>query len=1264
MSLPENKMVYSMSASRLWLVAVCCVLGLSSAASMCGGQVIESAPPRQAPEANPFAPPQNPKAPATNGPIIQSLPQPKNDTPAAPAKTADAANTEPAPLFSDSLTMETVQLRLKDATDDQSLDKAAKDELTGLYQQSQADLKDAATQEATAADFAQKMQSLPAQIEKAKKTKQDLSKPVQVKIPHDATLVQLQQELNTREESLANAKKKLDDAVNSLKDVTTNRGDSSQTRKSSQDFLAQSEQQLKALPTGNTVTRQTLAKRTRLRAQWQLLRARLAMLDKKDAYRQASSTELLPLERDIAALEAGRLETEVQAWQKAVTAERQQESDRQKAQAEAQVRQALTFQKYPSLAEHANKIVKLAELRQTTAARIPVVVKQLDRETSELKTLQDNFKQSRERVAAAASTMNVGTLLRLQQKKLPNVRELERNIHARQDEIQQFTLSSYEASDRTKELADSSKATEDLLDSLHPRPQGKERAELKVFVGKLLETEKSHLDNLNSDYNALLDKLYPLDKVEKQLIEETESYSRFISENVLWIRSTDPLWKHTLQDFQDAGAWLLRPEGWAAVLSALGGDFWEHPGLWVLALAAFGILLIQQRKMKHRIDEIGKTLNKRAVTEFRPTFRVLRDTVLVAISWPGLLCWVGYRLSRQLDESASVSAVGSALFAMGLVYFPVELLKQACRTNGLVQSHFTWPAPVVTMIRRNLRWFKIIVPPLWLVTALFASAGSLAAGSPESLGRACFVLALILEALFMHRVLRPSGAAFRALIAQKQGGWIDRLKYVFYAAGVLVPLALAGLAIVGYYYTAQQLIMRFYATALLALLVLIIDALIQRWLLITRRRLAMEQLRQRREAAIAQAQAQQAAAGASGQPAAPPAISDPVDERLDVASMNDQTRQLIRSLLFVGITLGLWGVWVDVLPALAVLKNVKIQALTIDRVVEEPVKPVADTPAPDGNTPAPAAGKTAPEKAPETVQKTIKVPITLADLILSVLILIVAIMAARNLPGMLEMIVLQRLPIDNAARYAVTTLAQYVFTIVGVSTAFYVVGLRWQNVQWLAAALMVGLGFGLQEIFANFFSGLIVLLERPVRVGDIVTLGNTTGIVSKIRMRATTITNWERQEMIIPNKDLITGTVLNWTLTDTIQRVFIQVGIAYGSDTDLATQLLYKVMKSHPQVMADPAPVVTFAGFGDSTLNFELRCYLPTASIKLATIHELNLAIDNTFREAGIEIAFPQCDLHIRSVEAAFPVQQITHSTGNNKSGNRPQENTALSKRA
>jgi potassium efflux system protein len=195
-------------------------------------------------------------------------------------------------------------------------------------------------------------------------------------------------------------------------------------------------------------------------------------------------------------------------------------------------------------------------------------------------------------------------------------------------------------------------------------------------------------------------------------------------------------------------------------------------------------------------------------------------------------------------------------------------------------------------------------------------------------------------------------------------------------------------------------------------------------------------------------------------------------------------------------------------------------------------------------------------------------------------------------------------------------------------------------VQWLVAAVTFGLGFGLQEIFANFISGLIVLFERPMRVGDVVTVGEVSGVVSRIRMRATTITDWDRKELIVPNKEFITGRLVNWTLSDRVLRIVFRVGVAYGSDTRLVQRLLLKAADEHPSVLTDPPPQALFVAFGDSTLSFELRVYVPGLEVYGAVQHELNSAIDSLFRVAGIEIAFPQRDVHVRSIEASLPIER------------------------
>jgi potassium efflux system protein len=174
---------------------------------------------------------------------------------------------------------------------------------------------------------------------------------------------------------------------------------------------------------------------------------------------------------------------------------------------------------------------------------------------------------------------------------------------------------------------------------------------------------------------------------------------------------------------------------------------------------------------------------------------------------------------------------------------------------------------------------------------------------------------------------------------------------------------------------------------------------------------------------------------------------------------------------------------------------------------------------------------------------------------------------------------------DSGARIAIATLVRYAAIIIGVSVAFSLLGISWSRIQWLAAALTFGLGFGLQEIVANFVSGLILLTERPVRVGDAVTIGNLQGQVARIQIRATTVTLWDRSEMIVPNKEFITTKLINWTLTDSRRRLDILVRVAYGSNLPLVKKTLMDVALANPNVLEDPPSKVLLLEFGDDALK-------------------------------------------------------------------------------
>ena len=239
------------------------------------------------------------------------------------------------------------------------------------------------------------------------------------------------------------------------------------------------------------------------------------------------------------------------------------------------------------------------------------------------------------------------------------------------------------------------------------------------------------------------------------------------------------------------------------------------------------------------------------------------------------------------------------------------------------------------------------------------------------------------------------------------------------------------------------------------------------------------------------------------------------------------------------------------------------------------------------------------------------IPITLLSLGLALLILIVMVIATRQLPAFLEITLLQRLGMSQGSRYTVVTLSKYTVVAVGVAWIFGALGGSWSEIQWIFAALGVGIGFGLQEIVANFISGIILLFEQPIRVGDVVTVDNTTGTVSRIRIRATTIVNWERQELVIPNKSFITGQLINWTLSDTVNRLLITVGVSYDTDTRKAMDLMAEVAAEHPKVLDEPAPRISFEGFGDNALTLNMRAYL----------NDIDAAIQNYIRrEHGIAV--------------------------------------------
>jgi potassium efflux system protein len=257
--------------------------------------------------------------------------------------------------------------------------------------------------------------------------------------------------------------------------------------------------------------------------------------------------------------------------------------------------------------------------------------------------------------------------------------------------------------------------------------------------------------------------------------------------------------------------------------------------------------------------------------------------------------------------------------------------------------------------------------------------------------------------------------------------------------------------------------------------------------------------------------------------------------------------------------------------------------------------------------------------------------LTAADLVQGLLFAAGTFWVLWALPGIYEIAVFPRLTLDQGLKYAILTISRYGVFVIGIMLTLSAIHLDLSRLSWLMAAIGVGLGFGLQEIVSNFVSGIILLVERPVQVGDMVTIGTTQGRVQRINIRATTILNLDRQEVIVPNRSFITSEVTNWTRGDTINRLTIRIGVAYGTDVDRVTDLLMKIARDSEFVVQDPAPSVIFAQHGESSLDFELRLLVSAPDKMIVTQNHINKAINKVLAANNIEIPFPQRDIHIRS---------------------------------
>ena len=677
----------------------------------------------------------------------------------------------------------------------------------------------------------------------------------------------------------------------------------------------------------------------------------------------------------------------------------------------------------------------------------------------------------------------------------------------------------------------------------------------------LTRAYRQRLRTVIADESDYIDTVSALQFRYSTLVDKVREYRAFLEGRILWIPNHPPLWKI---DSASVGARIgASKEYILANLETL--KFKPASGSIVALLAALALLLYRRRLVDLQADLNRRILRPR---EDSIRFSLLAMGAAALRAAPVPILFLG--LAESFDAAASPAGRYTTLLLTNLatLLFFFVLMRIVLEPSGIGRLHFNWRAATTERVYAQLT-FMIL---WWIPLATIASLANRLAPTTgdEALSRALIILALLIPIYLLgSREIREIRAIGRAWF----GDTLNQLRVMLTAALTILVIQ----AVYGQVFTVTVVAQCMMETVWIGVSLLLVHALLLRWLRVAQRHLRLNELLAKRQV---QATSED---GASVEEQAP-----------DLGDISAETRQLVTASTLATAAVALLYVWSPLVPALEGLRQVVLWTST--SMVES---------------------------------EAVTNEITLATLFTIAALACLTLFAAKKLPAVIEIILRSATSVSPGARYTVSTLLNYLIIGAGVVAALSALGLQWSQLQWLVAALGVGIGFGLQEIVANFISGLIILFERPIRVGDIVTIGDKDGTVTKIRIRATTIRDWDGKELLVPNKEFITGRLLNWTLSDSNTRLTVNVGIAYGSDVEKALEILRDVALNHPKTVREPAPLIVFENFGDNALELSARSFIDTLEGRLQVMTEMRQEINRRFEEAGIVIAFPQRDVHL-----------------------------------
>jgi potassium efflux system protein len=624
------------------------------------------------------------------------------------------------------------------------------------------------------------------------------------------------------------------------------------------------------------------------------------------------------------------------------------------------------------------------------------------------------------------------------------------------------------------------------------------------------------------------------------------------------------------------------------------------------AVLLVGFSLSSRRHYRDFMTRSASKVGKVTQDRFGLTMRTVFWSILVAVPLPVLWMALGYGLQHAWPYPIAV-AIGDGITATVPLLWVFMISAAFARPQGLFIIHFRWPQ---ARVARAMRFYSLcigLVVPLIMLLISFDNLEDRQFSA--TLGRLCFILicgAISLVTISLKRAGIP-------LHLDKEGSGDNLINKLLWNLMICIPLFAALASCIGYLATSQALLARLETSVAIWFLLLVIYHIIRRWMLIQRRRIAFDRARNRRAEILAQRAKGEEEAVAHQSNSDTLEVEEPV---IDLDAISAQSLRLVRSILTLVALISVIVLWSEIHSAFGFLENIHLwdASTTVQGV--------------------------------ESLQ-----PITLGSVLIAILVLIITTQLVRNMPALLELALLQHLSLTPGTGYAITTLTKYVLIFVGGLAGFSMIGVDWSKLQWLVAALGVGLGFGLQEIFANFISGLIILFEKPIRIGDTVTIRDLTGSITKINTRATTITDWDRKEIIVPNKAFITEQFINWSLSDSVTRVVLTIPASAEANSEEVTDVLLTAAKRCQYVLETPPPEAYLVDLQQGIQLFELRIHAAEMGHRMPLRHELHQLILRGYQEHGLEMPFPPFQVRMETIGRKTPAQNGAPAARAYKSG-------------